>query len=223
MQRFTVGSLPLVTSSSIEATKWLALSLMLFEHVHTFVLGELPAVPYMLGRLVFPLFAIALAVGLTHLTRGQYAQLVGRLCIWGGIAAALGLLVRDVLPLNVLFTFAFGVTLHAVWSGIGRGRFMIVIAIGLAALTVEYSVPGVVAVALLCAWAKDQGTLRGYARLLAGLSLVCVVNGNWFALLAAPLAFAIEAGGLHLPRVRRVFYYGYALQWPVFSLLRALA
>jgi hypothetical protein len=58
--------------------------------------------------------------------------------------------------------------------------------------------------------------------LALGGALVCLVNQNLFAACAPLVAVAISAGGIEVPRIKRVFYWTYAGQWPVFAALRAL-
>lgn len=222
MHASTIGddtSRLLLSQRVIEPCKWLGLVLMVAEHASWYVWHVMPAPVFMLGRMVFPLFGLALALGCVGKTRAELLGVVGRLAGWGVVAAAAGLLVRDPMPLNVLFTFALGIMLYSVLSSVNRGRRVVALLLVLAGFAVEFSVWGVIAVASLMLWARDQSRW-GYLALAFGC--FCAANGNVFAAFALPVAYAVELGQLELPRVRRLFYWTYAGQWPVFAVARVL-
>src|SRR5690606_26366846 len=103
-----------LSQRTIEPMKWLGLILMLVEHASFYVFDVMTWPVYLVGRLVFPLFALALGLGIADKTLAQRFEVFRRLVLWGAIAAGCGLAVRDPFPLNVLFTFALGITLHSV-------------------------------------------------------------------------------------------------------------
>lgn len=224
MHALTAGR-PLVRAQSLEAIKWTALVLMLVEHVFYFVLERMPVSVMLVGRSVFPLFAMALAVGVSGIPaadREAWGRLLVRLLAWGIVAAAAGSLVRDALPANVLFTLALGLFVDIAWRSGHWSRWFSVGAALLLGFAVEYGPCGVAAVALLCGWARDQGSRGGLVQLGLAIGLICVANGNIFAVFAPLIAWALDRGELAIPRVPRFFYWAYAGQWPVFALLRGL-
>lgn len=97
--------------AGLEAIKWLAFALMVLDHLARYAISGLGPLPWLLGRLVFPLFAIALGVGLAR--RRDLSDVALRLLVWGTVAqGALIFAVGRAPYLNVLFTFAAGV----VWA-----------------------------------------------------------------------------------------------------------
>lgn len=205
----------------LEAIKWLAFLLMVGDHLARYALPGLGPVPWLLGRLVFPLFAIALGVGVSR--RRDLHELAGRLVLWGCVAQGATLVaVPQFHQLNVLFTFAAGVAL--VQLARARGRALIAriagaVAIGVASVLVEYGTVGVLLVA--CAvWAgAEHATGEGRARawskvaLFLAVALLWPINQTPTALLALPVAWALLRWPIELPRFRRLFYRGYAAQW----------
>lgn len=226
MHASTIGkrSLPVVRPQSLEAIKWTALVLMLIEHAFFFVFTEMPAVVMLMGRSVFPLFAMALAVGVSGMdpaNRAARGALLVRMLSWAIVAAAAGSLVREGWPANVLFTLALGLLLYHVVGLAHWTRYVHVSAVLMLGFAVEYGPFGVAAVALICAWGRAQGSPRGISKLLSGVALICFANGNAFAFFAPLIAWAIDRGDINIPRVPRFFYWAYAGQWPVFAVLRA--
>lgn len=223
MHASTTGDRLLIAAESLEAIKWLALVLMLAEHASFFVFGVMPWTVFFLGRLVFPLFAIAIAYGIAHKTPAEKFGVVYRLVAWGCAAGLAGALVRDALPMNVLFTFALGITLDVVWRLPGVRSLLIGMFILCGGLAVEYGPFGVVAVSAFMVAARAETRRSAVLYLGIGATLICLANANLFAAFAPLVAVAISAGGIEVPRIKRLFYWTYAGQWPVFAVVRALA
>lgn len=195
---------------------------MLVDHFWLYVL-EPTVFSEALGSLAFPLFAVALAQGITEQTIYSRLRTLRRLLL-GALAAQLAvLLVRDFLPLNVIGTLGLGVALDTVtryrYGKLAQlGTALAVIVLG---FHVEYVHVGILFVWAVCWWARAQTP----ASLLASLVLLVVVapfNLNWTAL-AAPLVVAVIALlPRDTPRIRDAFYYVYVMQWPALALSAAL-
>lgn len=211
-----------VRPQALEAIKWLALALMLVEHASFYVFQQMPTLVMLLGRSVFPLFALALAVGVSGMQAPGRALVLVRLASWGIVAVAAGSLIRDAFPANVLFTLGLGLALHSALLSGHWSRYFVVFGCVIAGFAVEYGALGVIAVALVCGWGREQGTQRGYLKLVAAVVAISLANGNAFAMFAPLIAFAIDRGEIDVPRVRRFFYWAYAGQWPVFAVLKVL-
>lgn len=212
MRAFTIGSL--YTRDGVEAWKWAALSCMVIEHVLRYGLGKFPLAVFVAGRLVFPLFALALGIGLAgQWRRDKVARLVGKLVLWGTAAAVLRMLVLPTLPLNVLFTFAVGVALFFAWTNARWSRILLLIASITIGMRLEFGAWGIFAVALFCAY----GESRRWEHLLAAIACVCFSQMTWVPLLALPIAAALEFVADGLPRWRGGFYWAYVLQWPLIA------
>lgn len=212
--------------AAIEPLKWLGLSAMLIEHWMRYVVGDLPDWAYAVGRLAFPLFVFALALGASRLPRWKLAAIVLRMLAWAIVAQA-ALLFVDApdRQANILFTFALG--LAAVWLVEGEWPLLLqavaLAAIGVAGLWCEFGVVGVAFVVVTVKVAR-AGDAPPVAWLAVGVTLAALAlpNHNHFALLAAPLAFLVGRSEIRVPRIRHAFYLLYALQFPVFAVIRGL-
>lgn len=193
-----------MTSGGRELLKWLALVLMTGDHVLTvFGLGYVPVVSE-LGRVAFPLFALVMAYNLAQdgADAGKSAR---RLAAWGLVATpAATLAFGQVLPLNVLLTFAAAA--GCVWA-LERRQWALVAFLGLVApVALDYAWPGVWLVLAAWYWYRGQG---GRPWLAWGcMGLVCAYNGNAWALLALP-ALRLGHVAWPIPRSGRAFYVYY--------------
>lgn len=216
-----VAAVPLIGVQALEAIKWLAVVLMLTEHFCHFVLGHLPYAVMATGRLVFPLFALALAVGCAHKSNAERFVVVQRLLVWALVAALARVFLLDWVPLNVVFTLAAGLAVNVILGALGRGRFIYATPIVLIGSGMEFGSAGVLAVHFFCNFARDQSR-RGWMDAVLASALVCLANGNFWALAAMPVAISISNADIELPRVKRLFYWSYVGQWPLFAAMKAL-
>lgn len=212
----------IVSTDGVELLKWLGAAAMLVEHVAHFVYGDRSGWPIIIGRAAFPLFALALAVGVNGKTIADEIGVARRLALWGVATFFLVALVKEPLPLNVLFTLALGLAWDTLWRAAWRYRYAALVLAFPLMLTVEYGPLGVAAVAALCASVRRQG-LRSWLLLTLGAFLIAAVPGNIVSIIWWPIALA-AAALLHLevPRIKRAFYWIYAGQWPILAALRAL-
>ena len=213
-------------SALIEPLKWLALLLMLAEHWMRYAVGDLPAWLYACGRVAFPLFAFALALGLRDQPCTKLVQVLFRMLVWAAVAqATIQLVDAPENRLNVLFTFALGL---AAAYGVGCISSPLLVAIQLAAIGVvslwcEFGLVGVAFVAACVALARaGDRPLAAWIVVLALLGLLAIPNGKHYALAAVPLTLLIAKLPLRIPRLRGAFYWAYALQFPVYAGARFL-
>ncbi|MBO1750052.1 TraX family protein [Stenotrophomonas indicatrix] len=202
-----------MTSGGRELLKWIALVLMTGDHVLTvFGLGYVPVVSE-LGRIAFPVFALVMAYNLGQLgaDAGKSAR---RLVLWGLIATpAATLAFGQILPLNVLLTFAAGA---AGILALERRQWVLAALLALVApVALDYAWPGVWLVLAGWGWYRGQG---GQPWLVWGcMGLLCLYNGNAWALLAIPL-LRLGHFDVAIPRLGRVFYGYYVAHLAVLSL-----
>ena len=215
-----------VSPAAIESLKWVALAAMLAEHGMRYAVGELAPWAYEIGRVAFPLFAFALALGMRGRPPATLLAVTVRMLAWAAVAqAAMQVVGRPPTQLNVLFTFALGLAAAAV---LGSGRPLFAQALALAVIVVasaccEFGLVGAgfVAACIAFARAKDPpgAAWVACAALLVGLA---IPNHSHFALAAVPLALVIGALPIRLPRLRGAFYWAYALQFPVLAGMRVM-
>lgn len=213
-------------SGSLEALKWIALVLMVGDHIDAVLFDR--SVPWLfdLGRVAFPLFAFVLGYNLARPNpdwQVTYRRTLVRLLLFGCIAFPFSVLAfqrDDLLPLNILFTFACALAL--VWC-IRRNDLRAAVIGSLVFLAggvlVEFSWPGLLLVAAV--WASFARP--GIASQLSALACVAglwFINANFHALLAIPLVIMAAYVRIEVPRWRWLFYVFYPAHLAVLAAVR---
>jgi len=217
-----------MTSTARELLKWLALLLMTGDHLAKVFLGGYVPVVSELGRVAFALFAIVMACNLAQ-PGADALRSARRLLPWAVLAQPVyGLAFHSPLPLNVLWTFCLVATCLALHQRGRNGWAGLLFAVG--GLLVEYRWFGGALVVACWLFYRSQW-LRPAVRheqvfhallALAGLGLLCLYNGNGWALLALPLVWLLGPRHWPLVRLRWVFYLYYVGHLAVFALLARL-
>ena len=201
-----------VSSGAIEAMKWIAVACMVVDHVNAVVFArELGLVADLVGRLALPLFALVFGYNLAR-PGLDVAQVLRRLAFVGALVTPVHWALFGYLgpwPLNILLTFAL-----AAWIVLELERDRPLVAAAafvLGGFLVEYWWPGL-ALVLATWWTARAPRVTASHLVALGGSLValCVlVNGNPYALLAAPLALLLASWEPDLPRSRGFFLWFY--------------
>ena len=217
---------PLVLrQGTTELAKWLALLLMVVDHVNKFLFDEKLPGAFELGRLAMPLFAFVLAYNLARpdaRANGAFGRTVKRLCIVGVASTPVFVSLVGWWPLNIMFTLALSAAV--IWlieAGARRGKLAAAVLFVTGGAFVEFWWPAValcVAAWWFCkrpSWGRAIALLIACASLSAinGLSNV-VVNGvpvlaihpNHWALASLPVMAALTRVDVRIPRVRYFFY-----------------
>jgi hypothetical protein len=205
-----------MADGSLEAIKWAALVLMVFDHVNKYLYAEKLPVIFQLGRIVMPMFGFVLAYNLARpdaLAKGVHGRMMYRLTLMGLAASPMCIILNGMFvtasawwPLNILFMLLLVVLLtYLIDRGGGK---CYVLATGLFILGgafVEYLWMGVLC--CLGAWlfCREASPSRLLLWFLGTLSLT-VVNGNTWALVAIPIVLMAGRVALRLPRRTWVFY-----------------
>ncbi|UNU12603.1 TraX family protein [Xanthomonas translucens] len=193
-----------MTSGGRELLKWLAVVLMTGDHaIKVLGLVYVPVVSEF-GRVAFPVFALVMAYNLAQ-PGADVAKSVRRLALWGVAATpAAYLAFGQLLPLNVLLTFALAAA--CVLCIERRLWVALVLLLAPAPLLVDYQWSGVLLI--LAAWNEfkhGRGREVPFLLLMAAMGLLCLYNGNGWALLAAPLCL-LAIFDPPIPRTRWAFY-----------------
>lgn len=192
-----------MTSGGRELLKWIAVLLMTGDHVAKVFYGGYVPVISELGRIAFPVFALVMAYNLAE-PNADIAKSIRRLALWAAIAQpAHALAFGHWLPLNVLASFALAASV--VWA-IRAGRCWLVVALaGPLPLLVDYQWSGIaVVVAGYVLRRLDAPPAAVVGKLLA-ICLLCLYNGNGWALLALPVML-VGYAPVSVPRTRWAFY-----------------
>ena len=209
--------LPQFSGGSLALLKWLAVVLMVLDHVDAFFYARQLTWAGQLGRLVFPLFAVVIGYNLARPSVDPRARsrIFRRLVAFGLLAAAPHALLTGGHALNVLFTFAAAVLVLDLHDT-GHPLAAVVLFLVAGAL-VEYGWPGiglVLAVRLL----YRGGGIEAFGLVLLATVALWPYNGSQAALYALPLALLCSRLSPDLPRLSWAFYWFYPLHLGAFVL-----
>ena len=220
---FTPPRLELATGT-LEALKWLGLVLMTVDHINKYLFNGTCAAAFAAGRLALPIFAVVLAYNLARpdsLARGVYGRTARRLLVHGVLATptfvALGGLVADVYPLNILFTLLVATLVIQL---VDHGKpTAAVVAFVMGGALVEFWWPAIG----LCV-AVWLYTRRPSWRCLVFGAFCCaslqIVNGNGWAFAAFPVLLVATRWKLVMRRSQWVFHAYYPLHLLALWLIR---
>jgi hypothetical protein len=208
-----------IADGTLEALKWLALALMLLDHVNTFMFDRTLPGAYQAGRWVAPVFAFVLAYNLARpdaLVRGVHLRVMGRLLVSGLLATPFFMaMVGNWWPLNIMFLLLAGT---AVVYGLDRGGSGGIAIAGFAliagGLLAEYFYPGVAMVVTAWAYCRNPNG-RHFAAWVLAVASLWLLNFNFWALTAVPTLLLATRVDLRVPRVRWVFYAFYPVHLAV--------
>lgn len=195
-------------SGAIEILKWLGLVAMLTDHIGKWVLGSPVFWTEHVGALAFPLFTVALTAALAdHPHTGWVHR---KMLFWALAAQVLGMLVRDPVPLNILFTFLLGLLAFQAEREHGFFAFLSFLALG---VFVEYGPFGVLFVYGMRAAFFYRQPIYHVLSVISLLTFAPWNSGTHMAIVALPLAWLVISLHPTFPRVRGFFYKVYAFQW----------
>ena len=110
-----------MADGSLEAIKWAALVLMVFDHVNKYLYAEKLPIIFQFGRIVMPMFGFVLAYNLARpdaLARGVHGRMMYRLTLMGLAASPMFIILNGMYvtanawwPLNILFMLLLVVSL----------------------------------------------------------------------------------------------------------------
>lgn len=208
-------------SGGMEAAKWIALGLMVLDHVNAaFFARELGTWATALGRVAFPLFLLVFGYNLAR-PGARKGRTLGLLLAFGAVAQVpfAWLYTAHWWQLNILFLFA------AVTGAVmlmERGRVLEACTVGLVAgFVVEYAWAGLSPVLAAYGAFKHGGAWRWFV-VLATFGLLCHWNGNAWALLGLPLAYVLAQWEAPVPRSRWAFWVAYPLHLVAIAAIASL-
>lgn len=220
------------TDGQLETLKWIALGSMFVDHVGRLLLGfGTDTWVFAAGRLAFPLFAVVLGLNLAR--SGDQARRAARtalrLAAWGAVSVLPSIWARgDPWLVNVLGTLALGAAIC--WALAEPAHLLVRAGVlagaALAALHVEFSLPGVLLVAGAYL-AASRVTVPASLAAAAMLLLVAWNNAQfggppaWLGTMAAvPVAAAVRSLPLRMPRLKLAFYLVYPLHLALIGALK---
>jgi hypothetical protein len=218
-----------ISDGTLEAVKWLALLLMVADHINKYLLHDASHILYNGGRIAMPLFVFVLAYNLARpdaYKRGAHRRTIKRLALFGILATppfiALGGLLAGWWPLNILFAL---LSMTAIIYFLERQTMSGTIIAGLlfiiAGSSVEFWWP-VLAFGIAIWWYCKTPHIAPLIIALVALLLLRLINGNYWAFAALPVLIASSAVNIPVPRYQWLFYYYYPLHLTLIWLLMRL-
>jgi len=216
-----------ISNGALEALKWLGLLCMTGDHVNKYLFNETLPYLYELGRLTMPIFGFVLGVNLARpgaRDRGVYRRALLRLAIVGALASvpfiALGGVLHHWWPLNILWAlWAMVLVVDLGERGTSWSIAASILVLVVMGSSVEFWWPAL----FFCLAVYWYATRPGWPPAALGLwalASLAIVNGNFWALAAAPVIAAVCGMDLRVPRLRWMFYAYYPLHLAVLWLIR---
>ena len=209
------------TSGTLEALKWAAFASMLVDHANTVFFGREVQAMYALGRLAFPIFAMVIGYNMAR-PHADHGRLLRRLLVFGVLSQPLAIATinrGELLPFNVLFTFAAAVWFLRWWD---EGKTARALGLLLAAMVlVDYMAVGVLLVASTAMYVRRPGLgpLLAVGGSLIGL---CAINGNAWALVSVAGLLVASRWDVAVPRFRWAFWIAYPAHFTILGVLARL-
>ena len=215
-----------ISNGSLEALKWLGLLCMTGDHINKYLFNETLPYLYELGRLTMPIFGFVLGINLARpgaRDRGVYRRTLLRLAVFGAVASvpfiALGGVLHHWWPLNILWTL-WAVVLIVDLAHRGMpGAIAAIVVLAVMGSCVEFWWPAL----FFCLAVYWYATRPSWPPAVFGvwaLASLAIINGNFWALAAAPLIAIVCSLDLRLPRLRWVFYAYYPMHLAALWLIR---
>ncbi len=203
---------------SVEVLKWLALVLMVLDHVNTHLLGSNEPWMFATGRIVMPVFSLLLAYNLARGRAGAAWRTSRRTLAFGVLGTpAFWALHGGWWPLNILFTLSAAAAVIALLQQHRTGAALL---LGwLAGFVVEFWWPAIGATVAAWYWWRSPTWRPALLWVLCMLALT-PVNGNAWALAAVPVVATAAALKLHAARMKWIFYIAYPLHLTIIWSLR---
>ncbi|WP_157270526.1 TraX family protein [Azohydromonas aeria] len=192
-----------------ESLKWLALGLMVLDHVNTYLLDSAHPWAFAAGRTVMPIFSTVLAYNLARGRAGAAWRTSRRALAFGLLALpATWALHGAALPLNIMFTLSASAAAIALLE---QQRWKVAMGLAfVAGVLCEGYWPVIgTTVAAWYFW-RSPSWRPAVAWLLCMLALT-PINGNCWAFAAVPVIAAVAMLKSHPRRVRWLFYVAYPL------------
>lgn len=207
-----------VSDGTLEALKWLALLLMVADHINKYLLHDASHRLFNAGRVAMPLFVFVLAYNLARpgsFERGTHLRTMKRLAIFGILATppfiALGGLLAGWWPLNILFALlAMTAIIYFLEQQTAGGYVLACTLFIVGGSSVEFWWPALAFGVAIWWYCKKPKFVALLVAVLA-LMILRVINGNYWAIAAIPILVASVAVNIPMPRYKWVFYYFYPL------------
>ncbi|MBV2092960.1 MAG: conjugal transfer protein TraX [Candidatus Thiodiazotropha sp. (ex Ctena orbiculata)] len=205
----------------MEFLKWFAFLAMIADHIDVFLFNRQVPYLYEIGRMAMPIFSMVLAYNLAQSAiykNPAYFRVARRLLFYGLISIPIIYILRqnvgqsEAFPLNILFTLLVVTLFCQLWEG-GTTRDYTVAILFLFAggIFVEYFWPGLLFGVSAWAYFRYRNWYFFLGVGIPALGLICLLNGNLWAITSIPIILVLSKIRIKFPRIRHIFYLLYPL------------
>ena len=214
----------LLADGTTEALKWLALALMVLDHVNKYLCHSALPWVFPIARISFPLFGFVLAYNLARpetFSNGAAVRTMKRLAIFALVAAIPHIILDGrFFPINILATLlvATGTVYLFEQGGLKRWQGILVFMAGGCIVEGNWFA---VAVCMTAYRYCQSPTVLWLSSLMASLAVLGLfINANQWALAVLPVILIAPYVGISLKRQRHLFYWFYPAHLAVIVLAR---
>ncbi|MCG7937528.1 MAG: TraX family protein [Candidatus Thiodiazotropha lotti] len=210
-----------ISSGSLEFLKWFAFLAMIADHIDVFLFSRQMPFLYEIGRLVMPIFMMVLVYNLAQSAidnHQSYWRVARRLFVYGLISIPIIYLLRqnaglsETFPLNILFTLLVVTLFCQLWEGGTTRDYTLAILFLLAGgIFVEYFWPGLLFGVSVWTYFRYRNWYFFLGVGIPALGLICLFNGNLWAIVSIPIILVLSKIRIKIPRFRHIFYVLYPL------------
>jgi hypothetical protein len=219
-----------VSDGTIEALKWLAVVLMLVDHINKFMFGGKVEWMFAAGRIVMPIFAFVLAYNLARpngLAQQRFKRTAKRLLIFGTIATvpymALHGYIKNGWPLNIMFTLLTATLVLWIYETENKkAKLWLLPTFAFGSMLCEFWFVGTfttIAAYLYCKRSRSSHLWLW----IASVGALSIININFYSLLAVPLILLASRTDFKVPRFQHFFYAFYPAHLALLWLWKTLA
>jgi len=216
-----------VTASRIaEALKWLALALMVLDHVNKYLYHSALPWVFPIARISFPLFAFVLAYNLARpgtISNGAAVRVMKRLAIFALVAAIPHIILDGRFsPLNILATLLVATGTVYLFEQGGLKRWLGILVFMAGGCIVEGNWFAIA----VCMTAYRYCQLPTVLRLLSFMASLAIlglfINANQYALAVLPVVLVAPHVSVSLKRHRHFFYGFYPAHLAVIAMAKTV-
>ena len=215
-----------MANGTAEALKWLALVLMVLDHVNKYLYNDALPWVFPIARLSFPLFGFVLAYNLARpgvISNGATVRVMKRLAIFALIAALPHFALDGRLfPLNILATLlvATGAIYLFEQGGLKRWHGILVFMAG--GCIVEGNWFAIAVCMTAYRYCQSPTVLRLSSLMASLVVLGLFINTNQWALAVLPVILIAPHVSISLKRQRHFFYWFYPAHLAVIAMAKTV-
>ena len=214
-----------MADGTAEALKWLALALMVLDHVNKYLCNDALPWVFPIARISFPLFGFVLAYNLARpetISNGATVRVMKRLAIFALIAAIPHIILDSrFFPLNILATLLVATCAIHLFEQGGLKRWHGILAFMAGGCIVEGNWFAIAVCVTAYRYCQSPTVLRLSSLMASLVVLGLFINANQWALAVLPVILIAPHISIRLKRCRNFFYWSYPAHLAMIVLAKA--